>query len=924
MAAVADMLARLDAGRGVILLLSGEAGIGKSRLISEAHERAARARMIVASGRADEIAAVAPLAPLLMALTNGTPAVVHHARVRALERPGDQRFWLLEELAEILEVRSRDQPVLITLDDLHWADDATIWAVATLARRLLDCPVGWILAYRPGPLRSTVVTLVQALLDAGAVELELPPLERAELDAIAGDAIGGVPDERLRSVLEGAHGNPFIGLELVNSLVADDAIVVRDGTAVLLDDAPSLHVPDGVLRRFAGLDAGAMAMLETASIFGRTFSLVDVARVRGVVPSSLVDHVEHALRVGVLEEIGGDLAFRHDLLRQAILERVHPTSRRALHRTAADAILDRGGSLVDAAAHLVEYAEPNDQRAVAVLQQAAASIASTAPAPAADLMLRAVELMPPGSPGWLESVIGTVGLLAWATRFNEANTLASRALAHDLDPMSDGLVRLGVSDALLLAARRIDLVEHARAELARPTLPDQLRGHFLHNLAQGLGQDGHIGEAERMFRTALELIGPDNESLALSCRIGVGLMTAQRGELEHGLELAQACVAACDEAGTDAQLRMPLLSKAAILMALDRFEDAEESLEQAVRVANELGAPWALEFTQRIVVAAKWWRGALNDAVAEAEAALAMADALDLWHDSDLPLGALAFVAFHRNDLEDAAAHVQRAVDSGSRYARTPPPRWGYVQALLMDARGSPADGVAVLRDVYDDTDVLVAALSMDGTAAPILVRLALRARDRDRAQTVVDAANEIASMSPGSPAHAASAVHSTGLLDESHKLLVAAATMFRTSPRLLARASASEDAGRALTEVGDTTEGAEHLIEAYEVYSQIGALRDVDRVRRRLRTAGIHRRPRVPPTRVSTGWESLTPAELRIVQLVSGGRTNRQIAEQLYLSPYTVGTHLKHVFTKLDLSSRSELAAVAARRQFGDRNDDV
>src|SRR3954447_16141573 len=109
MAAVDAMLDTLVRGGSGLLLLDGEPGIGKSRIVSEAHAGARRRSMVAAPGRADEVAAVAPLTPLLAALAGGEPPVVHRAEVRALERPGDQRFWLLEELAEILEVRSRDQ-----------------------------------------------------------------------------------------------------------------------------------------------------------------------------------------------------------------------------------------------------------------------------------------------------------------------------------------------------------------------------------------------------------------------------------------------------------------------------------------------------------------------------------------------------------------------------------------------------------------------------------------------------------------------------------------------------------------------------------------------------------------------------------------------------------------------------------------------
>jgi len=227
----------------------------------------------------------------------------------------------------------------------------------------------------------------------------------------------------------------------------------------------------------------------------------------------------------------------------------------------------------------VEYAQPGDQTAIRVLQEAAASVAATAPGAAADLMLQAIDLMRPGEPGWLESVIGTIGLLAWATRFSAANDLAARALARQLSPLDEGLVRLGISDALLLAARRVDLINQAEDALSRPNLPDELRTHFLHNLAQGLAQDGQIVAAERAFQESLALAGPGNESLSFSCRIGLGLMTALRGHLDEGLAMADACVA--EAVSPETQQRMPLLAKAAILAALDRFGEAAAALEEA-------------------------------------------------------------------------------------------------------------------------------------------------------------------------------------------------------------------------------------------------------------------------------------------------------------------------------------------------------
>ena len=146
---------------------------------------------------------------------------------------------------------------------------------------------------------------------------------------------------------------------------------------------------------------------------------------------------------------------------------------------------------------------------------------------------------------------------------------------------------------------------------------------------------------------------------------------------------------------------------------------------------------------------------------------------------------------------------------------------------------------------------------------------------------------------------------------------LLEAATRLNGSPRVLARASASEDAGRALIAAGENDRGVGLLNEAFELYQGSGATRDELRVRSRLRDAGVRRAaPKgVQPGRVRQGWDSLTSAELRVVHLVAQGLTNREVAQRLYVSTYTVGTHLKHAFEKVGVSSRVELTRLAMER---------
>ena len=179
-------------------------------------------------------------------------------------------------------------------------------------------------------------------------------------------------------------------------------------------------------------------------------------------------------------------------------------------------------------------------------------------------------------------------------------------------------------------------------------------------------------------------------------------------------------------------------------------------------------------------------------------------------------------------------------------------------------------------------------------------------------AQTAVAAVEERRRLNPDVGSIAAAASHARGLLEEDGSALWEATEIFGVGPRCLARASALEDHGFELVRVGNRPGGAERLGEALQIYSNLGATWDTSRVRRRLRELGVRRRL-VKSVRPTTGWTSLTDAEVAVVQLVAEGLTNRAVAERLFISRHTVSMHLRHVFTKLEISSRVELT----RRAF-------
>jgi DNA-binding CsgD family transcriptional regulator len=221
------------------------------------------------------------------------------------------------------------------------------------------------------------------------------------------------------------------------------------------------------------------------------------------------------------------------------------------------------------------------------------------------------------------------------------------------------------------------------------------------------------------------------------------------------------------------------------------------------------------------------------------------------------------------------------------------------------------------MRDVFDLPELRMQNFAIDPPLAPAMVRLARRVGDDGRASAVCATADELAALNPRTDLLGAVASHCRGLLRDSVGDLLEAVDRFNGSPRAMARASASEDAGRSLIAARDRKRGIALLDEAFELYRDVGATRDELRVRRRLRDAGVRRSaPKGSnPAHRLRGWDSLTTAELRVVRLVAQGLTNREVAERLYVSTYTVGTHLKHAFDKVNVSSRVELTRLAVER---------
>jgi DNA-binding CsgD family transcriptional regulator len=277
-------------------------------------------------------------------------------------------------------------------------------------------------------------------------------------------------------------------------------------------------------------------------------------------------------------------------------------------------------------------------------------------------------------------------------------------------------------------------------------------------------------------------------------------------------------------------------------------------------------------------------------------------------------LVALGRLAIHRGDK----SRRRRCAELGQSLIETGPhsvQRHGaWLLALLSSADGNHAQALRHLAALGDAERLnILPRFPLDITDEVDLVRIAISVQDTDLADAATKSARDRADVNPGVFSIAGTFAHIQGLMHNDAGAFADAIAHFERGPRPLALASALEDAGRLCTRRGDTDDAVDNLGRALEIYTRVGASWDAGRVRRRLRSLGVRRRlPSTPSAR--TGWAALTDSELAVIGLVVQGMTNREVAERLFVSPHTVSTHLRHVFEKLELNSRVELAGVAAR----------
>ncbi len=558
---------------------------------------------------------------------------------------------------------------------------------------------------------------------------------------------------------------------------------------------------------------------------------------------------------------------------------------------------------------LAASAEPGDDAAIATLMEATDALVAIDPAAAADVAGRALELTTPRHPLVGPLVSRRATCLFAAGSPDEAKHFADSALRAMLPAEDEARVRGAIAEIFHLSP---DLrADNARAALALPGLSaevrEQLWGALFHAVVLAVRTEEAL-QLKAKARAAVEP-GPSKGG-GFALEVSESVLQYQLGNYAGALETLDAAQRLGTSRPEDPRQRTAIIYRAACLTVLDRFEEAFEVVEAAKVAAQRDRQSWAVDLFEK-------WRGRpllevgrLADAASSLEGRFSLERAQAIvgpGNASDLV--ALGKLKIHVGD--DAGAAEAAGIAEVMLKASSPGVQRhaAWYLALYSMYRGDPGQAHNWLCALgFDRRFLAIPTYPIEATDAPQLTRIAMAAGDHDLAEASVAEAERRSRLNPGIPSLAAAAAHARGLWKSSPADIEAASMLLSDRRRPLALASALEDLGAVLARVGASDEGAASLDRALVINTEVGASWDAARARSRLRKLGVRRRI-TSVAHPSTGLCSLTTTERAVAQLAVDGRTDKEIADTLFISPHTVHTHLRHLYEKLGVNSRLGLS---------------
>ena len=942
-------LDRLGVGKPWFVQIVGEPGIGKSRLLLELARRARARDYLVLAGRAAEFEQDLPFAVLRDACNDYLGSIGRRLRVSLRaetlselaavfpslggagtpapsQGAGDDRYRTHYAIRELLEWLAARQPTVVALDDVHWADAASVEVIAHLLRRFRG-PVLGVLAARQRPALLAVV-LDEATRRGYGGRIELAPLTAAQAEALMDPGLDA--DERA-TLYRQSGGNPFY-LEQLSR-----AAVPAQGRHRLATDNPADEwrpppaVSASIREELSGLPTEVRVVVDAAAIAGDSFEPRLVAAIGERPVSVTLAAFDELLAVDVIRptDVPQRFRFRHPIVRRVVYDQLPRAWRLGAHTRAAAALTAARAPATEAALHIERSATAGDQAAIAMLIDAARTVAPRAPLTAGRWLRTALRLLPDDVEDGRRLGLLREAAAALASAGADEESVAELEQALALAPSAQPGARAELIAKLAEARRRSGqpfesraLLRQALASVADPgdagaqALRLELAiDHYWHREFAQVRQlvDLALADARKRGETSAVALAAALRSLAGSAGQRTGDALADLAEAEAALRRL-----------TDEQLASRVYLGVYLGLAalrLEHLDDVLANVHRCFRVARLTGQdtmahPW-LSITSCALVLKGEIDEALRDAAAAIDTALLPGEN---WRTT-WALEADAMAAFWAGDAERALASATQMVGRSERSADpflTPAARIQLGGALYLS--GDPAAAVGELQafDAESGWDVLDLHA---GHGWDLLSRAMLALGQVEMAESV-SARAEIRAETSGLPLWRATARLARGSVWLARGDVTSALELARGAAEIgdeagnpLIGGRARLLAGRALAAAGQRETAVAELSSAQAQLSGCGATRETDAAARELRRLGqrVLRRAR----RQDTGADvtALSSREREVAGLVAAGKTNKHIAAALYLSEKTIESHLARIYDKLGVHSRAALTAVIVRQ---------
>ena len=918
------------AGAGSLLLLEGPPGIGKTCLVVAAGRHGRELGLTTLSARGSElerdfaygvvrqlfeaplVAAPPPERAELIAGAAGHAAALFGVAAAQEDLAGvllDPSFAILHGLYWLCANLGGRCPLLLCIDDVHWADQASLRFLHYLGRRLEELPIAVVAASRPAQPGDGAPVLAALAADPLAEVFVLPPLsERAVAELVRLGLGTGVEPGFAAACHEATSGVPFLVGELIRA-IAEKGIKPAATAASRVAALAPRAVSHSVVYRLSRLSAAARRLAPAAAVLGEA-DLRLAASIAGLAPGAAATAADELAAAGILEE-GRPLRFIHPIVRAAVEADLPPGERAGLHAAAARRLANEGASAHRVAAHLLAADPAADDWVVdSLLSAARVAIASGAPGSAVAYLRRALAEPPSGQ-------LRPVVLLELG--FAESYAGDPHAAAH-LEQALDTAAETADQVAITLALGRmlqIDGRNHEALEVfdrtrARLAGTDRRAALTLEGAALGAAQlDAETAGGAAGRITRLRLLAEEQPGMPPSVFGTLAIAATMANEpAETATRLALRALDGAPALLPEAVDRPPFFYHACIALTLaERYGEALPRFDDALADARRLGSlPHVLGLScYRALVHLR--AGNLADAEADARVALETGPRLPGFH------AACALAVLLETLAERGQPEAAEAADERYRLAGQFPTmvHAGWVLAARGRLRLAQLRPAAALGDLLAVGELFARLRSPSPTTAPwrsdaALAHLALGAP----AEARVFAAEELAlARAYRGPRALGIALRAAGLTEGGRRgieLLRQAVRALEGSGARLEHARAMTDLGAALRRAGHRAESREILRPALDLTHRCGALALTERTRTELIAAGGR-----PRRLVLSGLDSLTPSERRVAQLAADGLSNRDIAQNLFITARTVEGHLTHAYQKLAITSREQLPATLA-----------